>query len=153
MGCSCVRAYNWIWFWTWMGGLVLTFCVFFKMGYWSQVWVWFGFLASGGCFSKFVKRVVIRVLWFLFPWECRLLLKTCGCVGDVWKWIWVRLVGYVRVEQWWWQQQREFNLLFWPVLVDFVAAVLVAVRSWMGEAPTKVDHHHQTPVRPWRLRD
>lgn len=42
---------------------------------------------------------------------------------------------------------------FGPVLVDFVAAVLVVVRSWMGEALTKVDHHHQTPVRSWRLRD
>lgn len=55
---------------------MLTFCVFFKMGYWSQVWVWFGFLASGGCFSKFVKRVSLGFCDFCF-------LGSVGCFSKL----------------------------------------------------------------------
>lgn len=39
---------------------------------------------------------------------------------------------------------------FGLVLVDLS---LSSVRSWTGEASAKVNHHHQPPVRPWRLRD
>lgn len=83
------------------------------MGYWSQVWVWFGFLASGGCFSKFVKRVSLGFCDFCF-------LGSVGCFSKLvavlvmfesgFRWDWLAMLGWSSDGG---SSKREFNLLFW----------------------------------------